>query len=117
MKSTIAKLLLVVYLFPFTALAQTNIDAQIKRVEQGLLPAVLIKGDQPWSIEERMKHWKVPGLSVAVVKDFKVDWARSYGIRDIDTKEPVTAETLFQAGSISKPVAAKIGRASCRERV
>ena len=108
MKSTIAKLLLVVYLFPFTVLAQSNIDAQIKRLEQGLLPAVLIKGDPAWSIEERMKHWKVPGLSIAVVKDFKIEWARSFGVKDIDTKDPVTTETLFQAGSISKPVAAMV---------
>lgn len=55
-----------------------------------------------------MKHWKVPGLSVAVVKDFKVEWARTYGVKDVETKEPVTADTLFQAGSISKPVAAMV---------
>jgi CubicO group peptidase (beta-lactamase class C family) len=108
MKKTICLLLLFVYLFPFTVLAQTNVDTQIKRVEHGLLPPVLIKGDQPWSLEERMKHWKVPGLSIAVVKDFKVEWARSYGLKDVDTKEPVTTETLFQAGSISKPVAAMV---------
>ena len=108
MKKTICLLLLFVYLFPFTVLAQTTVDTQIRRIEHGLLPAVLIKGDQPWSLEERMKHWKVPGLSVAVVKDFKVEWARSYGVNDIETKEPVTTETLFQAGSISKPVAAMV---------
>ena len=108
MKKTVCLLLLFALLLPFTVLAQTNVDAQVKRVEQGLLPAVLIKGDQPWSIEERMKQWKVPGLSVAVVKDFKVEWARTYGVKDIETKEPVTTETLFQAGSISKPVAAMV---------
>src|SRR5215213_1801486 len=106
MKAAICKLLLLVNLFSLAAFGQTGTDAQIKRVEQGLLPAVLIKGDPSWSIEERMKFWKVPGLSVAVVKDFKIDWARSYGVTDIETKEPVTTSTLFQAGSISKPVAA-----------
>ena len=90
MKRAISLLLLFVYFVPFTVLAQTGVDTQIKRVENGLLPPVLIKGDQPWAIEERMKHWKVPGLSIAVVKDFKVEWARSYGVKDIDTKEPVT---------------------------
>lgn len=108
MKKIICLLLLFAYLLPFTVLAQTNIDAQVKRVEQGLLPAVLVKGDPSWTLEERMKQWKVPGLSVAVVKDFKVEWARTYGIKDIETKEPVTTETLFQAGSISKPVAAMV---------
>lgn len=108
MKTAICKFLLVINLLPFVALGQTNVESQIKRVESGLLPPVLIKGDSAWSIEERMKHWKVPGLSIAVVKDFKVEWARSYGIKDIETKEPVTTETLFQAGSISKPVAAMV---------
>ena len=111
MKVKTCSFLLVTYLFlvvfPFVALAQNgSVDVRIKRVEQGLLPGVLIKGEPAWSLEERMKHWKVPGLSIAVIKDFKVEWARSYGVKDIDTKEPVTAETLFQAGSISKPVAA-----------
>jgi tetratricopeptide (TPR) repeat protein len=68
MKTAICKLLVLVYLLPFAALGQSNVDARIKRVEQGLLPPVLIKGDSAWSIEERMKHWKVPGLSVAVIK-------------------------------------------------
>ena len=108
MKAALCKFLLLVHLLPFAALVQTNVDTHIKGVEQGLLPAVLIKGDPSWSIEERMKFWKVPGLSVAVVKDFKVEWARAYGVKDIETKEPVTTETLFQAGSISKPVAAMV---------
>jgi len=108
MKATLCKLLLIINLFPFTVLAQTGVETRIKRVEQGLLPAVLIKGDPAWSLEERMKQLKVPGLSIAVVKDFKIEWARGYGIKDIETKEPVTTETLFQAGSISKPVAAMV---------
>jgi CubicO group peptidase (beta-lactamase class C family) len=55
-----------------------------------------------------MKHYKVPGVSIAVIKDYKVEWAAGYGVKDLDTKEPVTIETLFQAGSISKPVAAMV---------
>lgn len=112
MKAAICKLLLVVNLlslaFSAAAFGQNGADAQIKRIEQGLLPAVLIKGEPSWSLEERMKHWKVPGLSIAVVKDFKIDWARTYGVKDVETKETVTTDTLFQAGSISKPVAAMV---------
>ncbi len=53
-----------------------------------------------------MKHYKIPGMSVAVIKDFKVEWAKAYGVKDVETGEPVNVKTLFQAGSISKPVAA-----------
>jgi len=67
---------------------------------------VPIKGAPGWSIQERMTRYKIPGVSVAVINDFKVDWAKGYGVKDAETREPVTTETLFQAGSISKPVAA-----------
>ena len=113
MKQLIARLLLLTLVLPTSVLAQSkaeNSDAEsrLKRVEQGLLPGVLIKGDPSWSIAERMKFHKVPGLSIAVIKDFKIDWARAYGIKDIETNEPVTTETLFQAGSISKSVNAMV---------
>ena len=108
MKNSFCKLLLVVCLIPSVSFGQTPVESQIKRVEQGLLPAVLIKGDPSWSIAERMKFYKVPGLSIAVIKDFKIDWARGYGLKDVSTNEPVTTETLFQAGSISKSVNAMV---------
>jgi CubicO group peptidase (beta-lactamase class C family) len=88
------------------AFGQSPAQSRIERVEKGLLPAVLIKGEPGWTIQDRMKFYKVPGVSVAVIRDFKIDWAKAYGVKDIETNEPVTTETLFQAGSISKPVAA-----------
>ncbi|WP_025665624.1 serine hydrolase [Aquimarina megaterium] len=78
----------------------------VKLVETNLSHPVYIKGDSTWTIEERMKHYGVPGVSIAVIKDYKIDWIKSYGITDKETKSPVTDQTLFQAGSISKPVAA-----------
>ncbi|HEV3471421.1 MAG TPA: serine hydrolase [Pyrinomonadaceae bacterium] len=86
--------------------AQEVAQARAGWVERGLLPPVLVKGAPAWTLEERMRHYKVPGVSVAVIRDFKVEWARGYGVRDAETGEPVTERTLFQAGSISKPVAA-----------
>ena len=53
-----------------------------------------------------MKHYGVPGVSVAVFDKDRVLWAKGYGVMDVETKEPVTEKTLFVAGSISKPVAA-----------
>lgn len=108
MKELLCKLLLAVYLVPTLSFGQSNLDAHIKRVEQGLLPAVLVKNDPSWSIAERMKFYKVPGLSIAVIKDFKIDWARAYGLKDVGSNEPVSTDTLFQAGSISKSVNAMV---------
>ena len=114
MKSQLCKVLLVVYLFPAVGFGQAT-ATRIKRVEQGLLPAVLIKNDRAWSLAERMKFYKVPGLSVAVIENFKVVWARAYGVKDLETKEPVTNETLFQAGSISKSVNAMVAMKKVEE--
>ena len=108
MKRLLATILLIVNIVQLCAFAQTTTDAQIKGVEQGLLPVVLIKGDPSWSIAERMKFHKAPALSIAVIKDFKIEWAKAYGLKDLETGEPATTETLFQAGSISKSVNAMV---------
>lgn len=84
---------------------QEDISVRIQRVENNLLPPVLIKGEKGWVLEERMKHYKVPGVSVAVFRDFRIEWARAYGVKDVETNEPVATTTMFQAASISKPVA------------
>lgn len=83
-------------------------QARIARIENGLLPRVLIKGTPKpkMTIAERMAHHKVPGISIAVINGGAIEWARGYGVLKTGGKEPVTAETLFQAASISKPVAA-----------
>ena len=108
MKLMISRILLFVLILPSSLLAESPTQARIARIENGLLPPVIIKGDVGWAIKDRMKNYKVPGVSVAVIKDFKIDWAKAYGVKDIETNEPVTETTLFQAGSISKPVAAMV---------
>jgi CubicO group peptidase (beta-lactamase class C family) len=57
-------------------------------------------------VPELLTQYKVPGVSVAVIRDFKIEWARAWGVRNAKTGEPVMVDTLFQAASISKPVAA-----------
>lgn len=82
------------------------LSPHISKVETGLSPETLIEGDQTWTIAERMNHYGVTGVSIAVIDSFKIAWVKSYGIMDSTSNEPVTPQTLFQAGSISKPVAA-----------
>jgi CubicO group peptidase (beta-lactamase class C family) len=60
-----------------------------------------------WSTLEQwvnasMKEWKVPGASVAVVKDGSVVYMKGFGVRDVGTNQPVTADTLFDIGSCTK---------------
>ncbi len=50
----------------------------------------------------QMKKYATPGLSIAVINDGKIEWARGFGVRN-EKNEPVDVETLFEAGSVSKP--------------
>jgi CubicO group peptidase (beta-lactamase class C family) len=85
-----------------------RLAARIQRVENGIPPISLGPNEAPvrLSLPELMKIYKVPGLSVAVIDDFKIAWAKAYGVTEAGSDTPVTVHTLFQAGSISKPVAA-----------
>jgi len=82
--------------------------SRIARIENGLLPAVVIKGQsaRAMKLSERMQFYKVPGVSVAFFDHGRIIWTRAYGLADTATKKPVTSETLFQAASISKPMSA-----------
>jgi CubicO group peptidase (beta-lactamase class C family) len=57
-------------------------------------------------MQQALKQFNVPGVSIAVIRDFKVALAVAYGVADAETRTPVTTSTMFQAASISKPVAA-----------
>jgi CubicO group peptidase (beta-lactamase class C family) len=48
------------------------------------------------SLTERMKHYNVPGVSLAVINDYQVEWAKGYGVLETGSIEPVTPDTIFQ---------------------
>jgi CubicO group peptidase (beta-lactamase class C family) len=58
------------------------------------------------TLQAAMQKVGVPGLTVAVIRDFEIHWMRAYGVADVATGSKTTDDTLFQAASISKPVAA-----------
>ena len=78
------------------------------RAVAALVPVVHVEGapERHHGIEERMKHFRVPGVSVAVVDEGAVVWARGFGVVERGKDAPITATTVFQAASISKPVTA-----------
>lgn len=84
----------------------SDVAGEIQRIENDLLPPIPVEGQTGWTLAERMKRWDVEGVSVAVIRDSEIRWAKAWGLADREEGTPATTETLFQAGSISKPVAA-----------
>ncbi len=90
-----------------TPAVSAETQQHIKDVEAGLAPSVILKDDPHprHSLGERMTALHVPGVSIAVIHHGTIEWAQGFGVTSLDGPA-VTAETLFQAGSISKPLAA-----------
>jgi CubicO group peptidase (beta-lactamase class C family) len=83
-----------------------EIEQRIQHVTAGLTSGVVIKGNEHarQTLATRMKELRVPGVSIAVIHGGKIEWARGFGVRSLGGP-PVTANTMFQAASISKPLA------------
>ena len=78
-------------------------------VENGLIttPTYLLNTPKPMAtLTERMAHYHVPGVSIAVINENRIEWARGYGVADATNATPVTVDTRFYAASISKPITA-----------
>ena len=79
-----------------------------RAVEHGLRHSVLIVGDkQHLTLADRMKYYKTPAVSIAVIDKGVLTWAKGYGfISSCANSKKVDANTLFQACSLSKPITA-----------
>jgi CubicO group peptidase (beta-lactamase class C family) len=79
-----------------------DVANRIGQVEQNLGRHYMIKGQAPYTLRDEMAYYHVNGLSIAVIHNYKIDWAKGYGWADSAEQRPVTIHTLFQAASISK---------------
>ena len=91
---------------PASSVAQSRTPADYMRAIEGVQASPGDNGLGALTIEELMERFSVPGVSVAVIRDFDIHWAKGYGVADVATGARVDTETVFQAASISKPVAA-----------
>lgn len=86
------------------AQAQDDVDSMIARIEAPQSPQS--ENFSSLSLQALMERLHVPGVSIAVVKDFKIHWAKAYGVADAETGRLLDTNSRFQAASISKPVTA-----------
>ena len=93
-------------LLTFLSLISINIFAQNVNDKIKLFENDFFHWDQSKtkkvSLKERMAFYSTNAVSIAVIKDYKVEWVKAYGFADVSEKRLATTETLFQAGSISK---------------
>lgn len=84
------------------------LDAEAKALAKGLVPAWTGSEVKPQALAKRMQALQVPGVSLALIRGGRIVLARGWGLADMATCAPVTADTLFQAGSVSKVVTATL---------
>ncbi|MEL7120486.1 MAG: serine hydrolase domain-containing protein [Bacteroidota bacterium] len=103
---TFYSILLLVGVFTTTTFLQAqitdSIQIRIQQVENGLSPLVQKEGQELWNIEDQMRKYNIPGLSVAVINNYQVEWSKAYGKINNGEASKVTTQTVFQAASISK---------------
>jgi CubicO group peptidase (beta-lactamase class C family) len=103
------RVLLSMFAVALSICAAVPLAAQSVQEMQALIEAPRIRGDTGvagLTLAQLMTRAGAPGVSVAVIKDFEVHWAKGYGLADVVSGRAVDTGTLFQAASISKPVAA-----------
>ncbi len=83
-----------------------DVQSRIDAVENNLIAAVINAGSVPagMSLTDRMQHYLAPGVSIAVINNGAIEWAKGYGVIEAGVTQPVTPDTVFQACSVSKPV-------------
>ena len=91
--------------------AQTMPDVTPQQVDsalKALRPPVQVEGRAypAETLTDLMRRQNVPGVSIAIIRDGRLAWSGAFGMADPATRLATTPDTLFQAASISKPVAA-----------
>lgn len=92
-----------------TGVSQSSDQANmLQRFENGfpILGARGILFGETTTLSERMEHYYVPGVSIAVINDYEIEWAQGYGVLDAKGNQPVTPESRFPAASIGKTLTA-----------
>ena len=65
-----------------------------------------IKRIETSNLSEQMQKLNVPGINIAVINNFEIEWTKCFGVKDIRTQEQVSLNTLFEAGSATKTLVA-----------
>ncbi|UCG50663.1 MAG: beta-lactamase family protein [Candidatus Latescibacterota bacterium] len=94
-----------------------QIEKKVSGVENGLVevkaPIQIFQAGPPegrekMGLSERMTQFGVPGVSIAVINDYQIEWEKAYGLIDAGSDKPVDTKTVFEAASTTKLLASVI---------
>jgi len=97
----VVNLLLSLLLAPFSATAQEKSHVTSEQVNKAVQELEQLA-------QKKIQENAVPGLAIAVVFQDKARYAKGFGVRDVNTKAPVDADTVFQLASVSKPIGSTV---------
>jgi CubicO group peptidase (beta-lactamase class C family) len=84
----------------------TKSERRMRNIENGLVAFKHGQKDtsqaQKHSLADRMAHYRIPGVSITLIHDYRIEWAKGYGVAQAGSATPVTKETVFQAASSTK---------------
>jgi CubicO group peptidase (beta-lactamase class C family) len=97
----------------------SRVEERIQNVENGLVEMSTLSLTEQFQAEriakakkvtlsERMKHYNVPGVSIALINDYSIEWTKGYGLLRAGGSIAVTPETCFEAASTTKLLTASI---------
>lgn len=90
---------------PNNPIYTSEVEDRIERVLNNLQVATEVDGNfESKTLEERMAFYHTPAVSIAVVNNGKIEWARGFGKSDLESNTSTDIETMFQAASVSKPI-------------
>src|SRR6059058_5689088 len=99
--ASFAKVLLPILLAPFLAYAQEKSHATSAQVDNAIREVEKLA-------QKQVQEHRLPGVAIAVVFQDKVVYAKGFGVRDVNTKAPVDADTVFQLASLSKSIGSTV---------
>ncbi|WP_282089144.1 serine hydrolase domain-containing protein [Aquimarina algiphila] len=83
----------------------SKMNIGIEKIENGLITTASINGKNgEYNIYKRMEYYGVPGVSISVIDKDTFRIKKGYGLRNIEQKDSIDSNTIFQAASVSKPI-------------
>jgi CubicO group peptidase (beta-lactamase class C family) len=105
-KINILRLICSLLLLHFVFISSDGQINLISGVENGLLPQIQLQDSAfiRYSIEDRLKFYNIPSVSIAIINNGHLEWAKAYGYASISDDKKADTSTLYQAASLSKSI-------------